>query len=268
MLGAIAGDVIGSTYEFDADMRDPGFELFPAGSGFTDDTVMTIAVADALLSDPATAAEAEIALVNSLQSWGRRYPSPIGGYGHRFSKWLQSDAPEPYDSWGNGAPMRVSSVGWLYDSLDQTENWAAVTARITHNHPEGIAGAQAVAAAIYLARTGETQDEIRDYVGDRFGYDLTLTVPEIRETYTFNESSQRTVPQALTCFLDASGWEQAVRDGVALGGDSDTIGAITGAVAQAAWGVPAEIGDRVRAMLTDDIADVLRRFEERVGLTG
>lgn len=269
MLGAIVGDIVGSIHEFEG-MKTTDFELFTPQSTFTDDSVMTAAVAEALLDlrsqgvapqDPA----ADRTLVDSLRRWGARYPHPMGGYGGRFASWLTSTDPRPYNSWGNGAAMRVSAAGWLFDSLEETKEWAAATARITHNHPHGIAGAQAVAVAIFLTRSGAGSEEVRAALRKDFGYDLSRTVEQIRPHCRFEESSQRSVPEALCAYFDATGFEDALRLVISLGGDADTQGAITGSIAEAAFGVPEAIGREAQSRLDRPLKSVLRRFREAIG---
>lgn len=265
MLGAIIGDMVGSPYDFDdTAIKTTDFPFFSDESCWTDDTVMTVAVAQALLTQPATDQAAEELLVASMRWWGAAIPLPKGGYGAGFSQWLVANYPQPYNSWGNGSAMRVSSVGWLYGSLDETEHWAEVTARVTHNHPEGIKGAQATAGAIFMARRGASQAQIGDYVSSRFGYDLTRTVTQIRPGYHHEESCQESVPEAITAFLEATGFEDAIRLAVSLGGDADTQGAITGAIAEAAYGIPDDIRAEALTRLDPRLAAVLDRFESRV----
>ena len=221
MTGAIAGDIIGSVYEFD-NIKTTDFPLFTNESDYTDDTIMTVAVADWLLNG------GDLAKV--MQRYGREYPYPTGGYGGRFSGWLREKDPLPYNSWGNGSAMRVSAVGWMFDSLEKTLEVAKETAIVTHNHPEGIKGAQATAAAIYLARTGKSKRDIKQYIETTFSYDLGRTCDEIRPFYRFNESCQGTVPEAIIAFLDSSDFEDAIRLAVSLGGDSDTLACLTGGI--------------------------------------
>ena len=269
MLGAIIGDMVGSPYEFDdTAIKTTDFPLFSDESCWTDDTAMTIAVAEVLMCDPPTDEAAEAALVASMQWWGRQIALPKGGYGARFGRWLWQDDPKPYGSWGNGSAMRVSAVGWLYQTLEVTEHWAEVTARVTHDHPEGIKGAQATAAAIFMARTGRSKDEIKAYVTERFGYDLTRKLDQIRPTYHHLESCQETVPEAITAFLESTGFEDAVRLAVSLGGDADTLGAITGSIAEAAYGIPGDIRDEALARLDPRLKAVLDRFEAAVAASG
>lgn len=264
MLGAVVGDIVGSPYEFDRGDKSTTFELFSPAAGYTDDSVMTLAVGQALMDAGDDEAAADRALVVSMHAFYRRHPHPTGGYGGRFARWLVDPDPRPYGSYGNGSAMRVSSVGWLYDDLAAVERWAQVSARPTHDHPEGIKGAQATAAAIFLARTegpGEAaKARLRAYVETRFGYDLSRTLDEIRPGYHHVESCQETVPEAITAYLEADGFERAVRLAVSLGGDTDTLAAITGSIAEAAYGVPEAIADEARRRLPDDLLAVLDRF--------
>lgn len=221
ILGAIAGDVIGSVYEFN-NTRTTDFLLFKRETTFTDDTVMTIAIADAILHNKDFA--------QTILDYGKRYPNR--GYGTSFFKWLAHDTPAPpYNSWGNGSAMRVSAVGFAYNDLDTVLKKAEKTAVVTHNHPEGIKGAQATAAAIFLARTGKKKAEIKAYIEQKFGYDLDFTLDEIRPTFPFDESCQGTVPQSIVAFLESTDYDSAIRLAISLGGDSDTIACITGGIA-------------------------------------
>ena len=224
MTGAIAGDIIGSVYEFD-NIKTTDFPLFTDESDYTDDTIMTVAVADWLLNGGD--------LVKVMQQYSAEYPCPMGGYGGRFSYWLMEENPLPYNSWGNGSAMRVSAVGWKFDSLEKTLEVAKETAIVSHNHPEGIKGAQATAAAIYLARSGKSKQEIKQYIETVFSYDLDRTCDDIRPDYSFDVSCQGTVPEAIIAFLDSSDFEHAIRLAVSLGGDSDTLACITGGIAEA-----------------------------------
>ena len=249
MYGAILGDMIGSPYEFDLSGKTKDFPLFIPGSRFTDDTVMTVAVAEALM-DTLGQGEEEIlrALTESMRRWGRRYPA--AGYGGRFDQWLASPDPKPYHSWGNGSAMRVSSAGWLFDTLEETRQAAARTARVTHDHPEGIKGAEAAASAVFLARTGAGKGEIRDYIARQFGYDLSRTCDEIRPDYRFDVSCQGTVPEAVIAFLEAESFEDNLRTAVSLGGDCDTLTCISAAIGEAFWGVPEELKEECRERIT------------------
>ena len=260
MIGAILGDMIGAPYEFDRGNKSKDFPLFCRYSQFTDDSVMTIAVAEALLDTPGLPDdEVKAALVKSMRKWGRRYPD--AGYGVRFSRWLRARDSEPYGSYGNGSAMRVSAAGWLYDTLDRTRHAAALTAEVTHNHPEGIKGAEATASAIYLARTGRSKEEIKAYVTREFRYDLTRTCDEIRPDYRHVESCQKTVPEAITAFLEGTDFEDVIRTAVSLGGDCDTLTCIAGSIAEAFYGVPAELETECRSRLPADMLDVLCRFQ-------
>ena len=265
MYGAILGDMIGAPYEFDRGNKSKDFEMFNDKVGFTDDTVMTIAVADALMEVTDTSDDAiRKAIVLKMQEWGRRYP--WAGYGQRFYRWLGKENPEPYNSWGNGSAMRVSSVGWLYDSLDETRKMARLSADVTHNHPEGIKGAEATASAIYMARTGASKDEIKDYIINEFQYDLSRTCDEIRPDYHHVESCQETVPEAITAFLEGNGFEDVIRTAVSLGGDCDTLTCIAGGMAEAFYGVPEEMKVECRNRLPEDMLGVLERFEKQDAL--
>lgn len=251
MTGAIAGDIIGSVYEFD-NIKTTDFPLFTNESDFTDDTIMSIAVADWLLNG------GDLAKV--MQRYGRKYPCPMGGYGGRFSGWLRAKDPQPYNSWGNGSAMRVSAVGWRFDSLEKTLEVAEESAAVTHNHPEGIKGAQATAAAIYLARIGKSKPEIKQYIASTFSYDLDRTCDEIRPNYHFDESCQGTVPEAIIAFLDSTDFEHAIRLAVSLGGDSDTLACITGGIAEAFYGVPEDIQKEVEKMLPEEFNEIIRQI--------
>ena len=258
MLGAIIGDIVGSTWEWH-NIKTEDFEWLPKGSRFTDDTVMTLAVAKWLMEDPLHDADR---LVQIMRELGRDYPD--AGYGGMFRKWLNSDNPQPYGSYGNGSAMRVSPVGMYAHSLEEALELAKISAEVTHNHPEGIKGAQATAAAIFLARQGVSKQEIRDYVAQTFNYDLSRTLEEIRPTFTFDETCQRTVPEAITCFMEGKNFEDVVRLSVALAGDADTIAAIAGSISSAVDDVPNEISQPVIALLSQEFCTILLRFNELV----
>jgi len=256
MIGAIAGDIIGSVHEFGA-TKTKKFPLFVEASFFTDDSVMTVAIAHAILTDGDYR--------KAALDFGRRYPD--AGYGGFFREWLHSPDPKPYDSWGNGSAMRVSPVGFAFDTVDDVLREAARAAAFTHNHPEGIKGAQATALAIFLARTEWDMDLIRHEISTRFGYDLDRTVDEIRPGYSFDESCQKTVPEAVVAFLDSSSYEDAVRNAISLGGDSDTLACITGGIAEAFYGpVPSEILLKVREILPPDLWEIAQDFCQRYDL--
>ncbi len=262
MYGAILGDMIGAPYEFDRSPKTKVFPLFSAVSEFTDDSVMTVAVAEALL-DSAGKADDEIraALVSSMRKWGKRYPD--AGYGGCFYGWLRAKNPEPYGSYGNGSAMRVSSVGWLYGTPDETRRMARLTAEVTHNHPEGIKGAEATAGAIFLARTGHGKNEIKDYIVSEFGYDLSRSCDEIRPAYRHVESSQKTVPEAITAFIEGIDFEDVIRTAVSLGGDCDTLTCIAGSIAEAFYGIPDEMVSECNNRLPKDMLAVIDRFTEQ-----
>ena len=275
MYGAILGDMIGAPYEFDRGDKTKEFPLFSRGSKFTDDSVMTIAVAEALMDVEHSAAGADgvteeedradqirSAVIRSMRKWGTRYP--YAGYGGRFSSWLVDENPQPYNSWGNGSAMRVSSAGWLFDTLEKTREAARLTAEVTHNHPEGIKGAEATAAAIFLARTGSSKEEIKEYIIQEFGYDLSRTCDEIRPGYHHVESCQQTVPEAITAFLEGTDFEDVIRTAVSLGGDCDTLTCIAGGIAEAFYGVPEELKEECRKHLPMDMLEVLDRFTDTV----
>ncbi len=250
MLGAIAGDIIGSVYERHP-IKDKAFPLFSPHNRFTDDTVLTVAVAQAIL----TGGDYRGAVLEL----GRRYPH--AGYGGSFRQWLQAESPQPYNSWGNGSAMRVSPVGWAFNSTDDVLREAELSAEITHNHPEGIKGAQATALAVFLARTTHDKTLVRSQVSDRFGYDLQRTADEIRPGYRFDVSCQGTVPEAIIAFLDSTSYEDAVRTAISLGGDSDTLACITGGIAEAYYGpIPKVIAKQVRAMLPLDLGAAVEAF--------
>ena len=260
VYGALLGDMIGAPYEFDRGGKTKDFPLFIKSSEFTDDSVMTVAVAEALMNNPGADDETiRGALVSAMRRWGRRYP--WAGYGGRFNGWLRSRDPQPYNSWGNGSAMRVAAVGWFYDTMEETRHAAVLTADVTHNHPEGIKGAESTAAAIFLARTGASKDAIRAYITSEFGYDLSRTCDEIRPTYTHVESCQQTVPEAVTAFLEGTDFEDVIRTAVSLGGDCDTLTCIAGSMAEAFYGVPDELIAECRARLTEEILAVVDRFE-------
>ena len=269
MIGAILGDMIGSPYEFDRGDKTKDFPLFSEQSRFTDDTVMTIAVAEAFLEAPCGASDDEVKtiLVESLRRWGKKYPR--AGYGVRFNLWLQVQRPIPYNSFGNGSAMRVSPTAWLFNDLDAVLHAAKLSAEITHNHPEGIKGAQATAAAIFLARKQPPKDEIRRYIEETFGCDLSRTCDEIRPNYRHVESCQESVPEAITAFLEGTDYEDAVRTAVSLGGDTDTIAAIAGSIAEAYYGIPIELRAEGMDRLPKDMADVLWKFDlKTLGIEG
>ena len=264
MYGAILGDIIGSPYEFDMGDKTKDFPLFCEDSCFTDDTVMTIAVASTFLKIPTDAADEDIRweVATHLRAWGRRYPD--AGYGARFSRWLQGCDPKPYNSFGNGSAMRVSPVAWLFDDMYTVRRMARISAEVTHNHPEGIKGAEATAAAIFLGRTGHSKAEIKSYIETEFGYDLSRTCDEIRPTYHHVESCQETVPEAITAFLEGESFEDVIRTAVSLGGDCDTLTCIAGSIAEGFYGVPENLKQECRNRIARDLRDVLESFDQAI----
>ena len=261
MIGAILGDIVGSSYEFDRGEKIKDFgPLFSNDSCFTDDSIMTVAVADALMK---AGVEADTDVIKrevtvSMKEWGKKYPD--AGYGSRFGQWLNSNDEKPYGSYGNGSAMRVSPVGWLYDSIERTREVARATAETTHNHPEGIKGAEATASAIYLARTGSPKEEIREYIIHEFGYDFSRTLEEIRPGYHHMESCQETVPEAMTAFFEGNGFEDVVRNAVSLGGDCDTLTCIAAGIAETFYGIPKELEEECRSRLSEDLLRIVDVF--------
>ena len=256
IIGAIAGDIIGSTYEFHP-IKTKEFSLFNKKSTFTDDTIMTLAVAKWLLNDKNSKEE----LVKQLQYFGNKYPN--GGYGRMFKNWLHTDDPKPYGSWGNGSAMRVSPVAWVGESLEEVQKLAEMSSVVTHDHPEGVKGALATADAVYLARLGSSKEEIKDHVEIRYGYDLNRTVDEIRPNYKFDVSCQGCVGESIICFLEAKDYEDTIRNCISLGGDADTMAAIAGGIASAYWEVPNSIHYKAIHRLDYELLNVLIEFEKK-----
>ena len=278
MLGAMIGDIVGSVYEWD-NIKTKDFPLFRSDCFFTDDTVMTVATADALMSGGT-----KDDFIDAYKKWGRMYP--YAGYGGRFAMWLRTDDRAPYNSWGNGSAMRVAPCGWVMDcgSYAGTGSWplngldaAARCAEVTHNHPEGVKGAQATAAAIFLGRLyaggiaadggqpmslTDVKAEMKQLIEKRFGYDLSRTLDDIRPGYQFNESCQDTVPQAIIAFLESTDFEDAIRNAISLGGDSDTLAAITGSIAEAVYGIPEAIREDAWSYLDEPLREVCRRWDD------
>ena len=282
MLGAIIGDIVGSVYEWN-NIKTKNFPLFRDDCMFTDDTVMTIAVADAIMQG-GTADN----FIDSMKKWGRFYPN--SGYGGRFGNWLFSDDREPYNSWGNGSAMRVSPCAWIMNcgfhartGCWPSNGWETVrtSAAVTHNHPEGIKGAEATSAAIFLCRfyfggwefdygndattPEQWKAQIKKVIEENCAYDLSRTLDEIRPNYKFNESCQETVPEAIIAFLESTGFEDAIRNAISLGGDSDTLAAITGSIAEAAYGIPEDIADNALGYLDAPLREVYDRWREFIG---
>lgn len=253
MIGAIAGDIIGSVYER-YPIKTKDFPLFSMGCRFTDDSVLTIAVAEAILKNRS--------YLDCIRNFGRQYPH--AGYGGTFIQWLASDNPRPYNSWGNGSAMRVSPVGFAFDTEEEVMAQARLTAKISHNHPEGIKGAQATALAVFFAKTGHSKKQIKSKITEIFNYNLDRTVDDIRPDYSFDISCQGTVPEAIIAFLDSDSYEDAVRNAISLGGDSDTLACITGGVAEAFYGgIPAELHEKVKQILAPDLWQVVEMFMEK-----
>lgn len=251
MLGAIIGDIVGSRFEFN-NTNSMNFELFTDESTYTDDTICTVAIADAILNGKS--------YKDSLLEWCRKYPNPKGAYGGSFAEWIHSADPQPYNSFGNGSAMRVSSIGWAFDNYQEVLRQAKLSAEVSHNHPEGIKGAQCVADLIYHLRTGKIDKEaVKRCIKHSFGYDIP-SIDQIRETNEFNETCQGTIPQAISCFLEGKDFEEVIRLAISIGGDSDTIGAIAGSIAEAYYKIPDNIAVIAVSKLPDDMFLVLNGF--------
>ena len=264
MYGAILGDIIGSPFEFDQGNKTKEFPLFSKNATFTDDSVMTIAVGYAFLDAQPNADIEWIRrrLISSMKQYGRMFP--YAGYGGMFRRWLKCDDPQPYGSFGNGSAMRVSSIAWLYNDIETVRSMARLSAEVSHNHPEGIKGAEATASAIFLARTGKSKAEIKRYIENEFGYDLSRTCDEIRPSYHHVESCQETVPEAITAFLEGESFENVIRTAVSLGGDCDTLTCIAGGIAEGFYGVPEDLKQECRNRLPKELLDVLNKFETTI----
>lgn len=260
MVGAIIGDIVGSIYEFD-NIHTKDFQLFTSGNDYTDDTILTVATADWLLHG-ATPEQYYLA-------YAIRYPYPMGNYGEGFISWVKraqrGQGLEPYNSCGNGSAMRVGPVGWAFDTESETLEAARISAACTHNHPEGIKGAQAVALCIYLARKNNSKEVIRKSIESQYGYNLDFTCDEIRSSYVWGTTCQDTVPQAIRAFMDGSDFVDSIRNAISIGGDSDTLACITGSIAEAFYGVPNDIADKAMKYLPDDLRKVVSEFEAHYG---
>lgn len=262
MIGAILGDIVGSIYEFD-NIKTKDFQLFDKECFFTDDSVMTIAIAETLLhyehidTDNIDAFKED--LISTMHMIGIRYPDC--GYGGHFLVWILRNKREPYNSFGNGSAMRVSSVGWYAKTLEEAELIAKVTAEVSHNHPEGIKGAVATAGAVFLARTGATMEELKKYISKY--YTIDFTIDEIRPIYDYDITCQGTVPQAMQAFFESTSFEDAIRNAISIGGDSDTLAAITGAVAEAYYGIPDELKETALSYLDERLLNITERFEDK-----
>ena len=274
MLGAIIGDIVGSIYEFD-NIKTKNFNLFSNEMFFTDDTVMTVAIADAIMNGGQ-----HENFIQSMKKWGNNYIDK--SYGSSFINWLTSETSEPYNSWGNGSAMRVSPCGWvakldipIEEGIKQTEELAKMSAEVTHNHPEGIKGAQVTALSIYYMRHGKSKNDVNEYkyilkneIERSYRYNLNFTLDRIRSSYTFNESCQGTVPQAIVSFLESRNFEDAIRNAISIGGDSDTLAAITGSIAEAAYGIPEDIKEKSMSYLDGRLKGVYEnwiKFVESLG---
>lgn len=258
-IGAIVGDTVGSIYEFN-NHKSKEFPLFGEGCSITDDSILTVATMGALLKGASYDD-----FVDSYIKYARKYPAPMGGYGVWFLRWVSSDFPEPYNSWGNGSAMRVSPVAWFYDDLEEVERVAKISAEVTHNHAEAIKGAQAVAGAIFLARKGKTKQEIKDYIEKTYDYFLDFKLEDIRSAYTFDVSCSGTVPPAIVAFLESVDFEDAIRSAVSVGGDSDTLTAITGSIAEVFYGVPSDIEEKTLEFLPEDLKGIVEEFNSKIG---
>lgn len=262
MLGAIIGDIVGSRFEWNNN-KTKHFELLNDKCFFTDDTVMTLAIAKAILHSKSDYSDLSSLSIKYMQEVGRNYPSC--GHGGSFGLWVFSNNPKPYNSFGNGAAMRVSPVGFVAKSLDQAISLSKKVTEVTHNHPEGIKGAEATAVAIYLARNGYNINDIKNYI-DKHYYKMNFTLDEIRDTYKFNETCQDTVPQAIMAFLESTSFEDAIRNAISIGGDSDTLAAITGGIAEACYGIPKEIRNKALTYLDKRLLNILLDFENKYGI--
>ena len=261
MYGAIFGDIIGSRFEFDRGGKTKDFDLFTRKCNWTDDSVMTIAIMEALMNAGKEADTDAIhkECIRSMKKWGQKYPN--AGYGVRFFNWVLTDDPEPYGSFGNGSAMRVSAAGWIYDTVERTREVAKATAEVSHNHPEGIKGAECTAAVMFLARTGKSKEEIKEYVSHEFDYDLSKTVDELRPLHEHVEWCQDSLPKALASFFEGDSYEDVVRNAVSLGGDTDTLAAIAGAMGDSMYGVPVGIITKGYDYLEEDMKDTLNDFQ-------
>lgn len=258
MLGAIIGDIVGSRFEWN-NIKTKEFELFTDECFITDDSIMTLAIAKAILTSDGICSNVAYKSVEWMRAIGRKYPNC--GYGSAFCTWMFSDHPQPYHSFGNGAAMRISAAAYAAHSLDEAKQISQKITAVTHDHPEGLKGAEAVVAAIYLAITKLSLQEIRDYIDQNY-YPMDFTLDEIRPTYQFNETCQETVPQALMAFFESTGFEDAIRNAISIGGDSDTVAAITGSVAEAYYDIPAHLRKAALPYLPQELLQILEEFED------
>ena len=257
MIGAIIGDIAGSRFEW-RNIKRKDFEFFTNACEPTDDSIMTLAVAQAIMNCNGDYSRLENETVSCMQEYGRAYPN--AGYGGRFHRWIFSRDPKPYNSYGNGAAMRVSPCGFAATTLEEATMLASAVTQVTHNHPESMKAAESVASAIYLARAGKTLEEIKAHIAEHY-YSIDFSLDDIRPTYTFDVSCQGSVPQAFEAFFESTGFEDAIRNAISIGGDSDTIAAITGGMAEAYYGVPEEIRAQAIMFLDEKLAGILKRFE-------
>ena len=264
MIGAIIGDIAGSIYEVN-NIKTTDFPIISDDCFFTDDTVMTVAVAEDLIKGGRNEAKTEKEMVKSMKKYGKLYPD--AGYGNRFSEWLSSSEPKPYGSFGNGSAMRVSPVAWFFHSLEKVEKYAEISAKVSHDHEEGIKGAKATAAAIYLARNGRPKDYIKRYIELKYRYDFSKTLDEIRPDYSFDETCQGTVPVALQVFFEAESFEDTLRKAISMGGDSDTLAAIACSVAEGFYPVPAEIKEKALEKLDKKLLSMLKKWDEDLSVS-
>lgn len=258
LWGAIIGDIVGSIYEF-SNIKTKKFPFFPMNGYITDDSCMTIAIADALMKWKCDGGDLQQLTIQSMREIGFKHPNM--GYGFGFAKWLFNKESEPYNSWGNGAAMRVSAVGWIVNSITEVKRLSYMVTAVSHDHIEGIKGAEATAVAIFMARTGKSKEEIAKYITDNY-YDWCSSVAELQANYSWDGSCQGTVPPALQCFFESESFEDAIRNAISIGGDSDTIGAITGAVAGAYYSIPKEMIDAARKYVPDDLLAIVDKFEK------
>lgn len=261
MIGALIGDVVGSRFEWH-NLKSKDFELFSKSCHYTDDSVMTIAIMKAFLESSSNYSDLSDKAILSMVSLGRKYPTC--GYGGRFYQWIFSEEQEPYNSYGNGAAMRVSACGMVAESLEEAKEFSQIVTGCTHNHPEGLKGAEAVACAIFLAKSGMSKEEIREYILKNY-YQISFTLDEIREDYSFDVSCQGSVPQALEAFFESHSFEDAIRNAISIGGDSDTIAAITGSIAGVYYGIPKEIEEMILSYFDEDLKSIVFSFEKKYG---
>lgn len=261
MLGAIIGDIVGSRFEL-VNYKAKDFELFNQSCRYTDDTVMTIAIAKAILEAKSDYSDLTENAIYFMRQFGRNYP--YAGYGLNFFNWIFQENPTPYNSWGNGAAMRVSSVGFAAKSIEEAKKLSKTVTEVTHNHPEGLKGAEAISVAIYMARNGKSKDEIKQYMQENY-YKYDAIVEELQKNYKFDISTQGSVPPALECFYESTDFEDCIRNAISIGGDSDTIGAIVGGLAEAYYGIPEEIKNSALKYLPVEFVEIIEEFEGKYG---